>query len=359
MAMKRSQIELIIEPAVLRMEFHGTSKPTGKAGPNRFRFGLCSKEIALGNTAMTQWWLDSRVLYPDRGRRPEMFRSIVDYFWARASREATISEPAVAESILLAHLLPHVRSHGSRRVFADAIPKGFGSKTKVAREAAAELQNLLQSCRGKTMDVVQFRDQTGEVLGPPEYEERIMARYSAMTDDLLADALQILQYGGTEAPRTVNTIWKRWMKKIGRRGGHEEEKLVLDILSYECRAAFHRCFSALWHDLIPLMVSYRMVNEFSARFHSIWNLDRIISAEQSEMNFHLFHGHILGLHPVGSQFIQTERGRELLEGWVTRYDSKQAFEELLFGLSLAVFQYSNTRDEQKLSRRLNHRRRSL
>ena len=357
MAVKRTNVELVIGDSELGLKFLGASKPKGRPGRGQFRFQLCSKDLRLGGTSITQWWMDSRSLYPDRGRRPAMFRSIVDYFQARASREGTTREDDVAESILLAQLLPHVRSHGSRRVFADAIPKGLGSTTKAGRTAVAELQNLLEVSRGKTLDFVQFRDQTAGILGPPEYDVSIRARYREMAEELLGDGRRALDDGGSGMARKVREIWERWTKKIGRRRGREDQKRILDVISFESRAAFHRCYSALWHDLIYLMAHVGKMSELSARFHSLWQIDRTVPAKQPGMACHLFHGHIFGLHPAGAQFIQTVRGRELLEGWVKKHESKKAFDELLFGLSVAVFQYSDTREEQKISRRPMRRRR--
>ena len=178
------------------------------------------------------------------------------------------------ESYILARYFPSA-GHGSRRVLADAIltdPRRLGIKKQ---DLIKQLDAELAKHRDKEMEIVEFRDATGKFLGPAEYDEAVWDRYRKFAQK---------SFWGRDGRRCsvrVRMAFKclcsdgrSGCRSIGRHRGHEEEKLVLDILSYECRAALHRCYSAVWCDLLPHLANKYSMTDESVTFHRFWHLDQ-------------------------------------------------------------------------------------
>ena len=90
----------------------------------------------------------------------------------------------------------------------------------------------------------------------------------------------------------------------------------------------------------------------SLNFLRFWHLDHISEAEQDvPACFHLFHGHVFGLHPIGADLIRTHTGRDLIGAWLTRPDDPEAFGRLLHSIYLAAFVYYLRRETTADDRR--------
>ena len=194
------------------------------------------------------------------------------------------------------------------------------------------------------MDIKKFRDVTATVLGPPQYDANVQDAYKRMAEPLLArgrDALGRWGEVGVEAPLQE---WRHCMGSIGRHRGHETEKKVLDIISFETRAALHRCYSATWCELLPhLAKKYNMTPESQA-FHRLWHLDQCLPTDDPDVRFHLFHGHVFGLHPASGLFATTSTGAELIGDWLQDPKSEGPFQRLLHGISIATASYAGWRE---------------
>jgi hypothetical protein len=141
----------------------------------------------------------------------------------------------------------------------------------------------------------------------------------------------------------------RWKKLIGRRQGNAGGKTILDILSYESRAALHRCYSAVWAELLPqLTYKYRLSAE-SRAFLRLWNCEQRFEIGGDLQS--LFHGHVFALHPAAAAFIQSRTGKELVGEAIQDTANGPAYERLLHGLYIAVYQYVNRAEEQRDSRK--------
>lgn len=142
------------------------------------------------------------------------------------------------------------------------------------------------------------------------------------------------------------------MRRIGRRGGHALDKQVLDILSYECRAAFHRCYSAGCWDLIPRLTLKYHLSPANQCFLHFWHLDHCSeSAQGPHAMFHLFHGHIFALHPAGAALLQSPTGRDLLATWLQEPESAAAFGRLLHAIFVTLHRYVEQRETGASNRR--------
>ncbi|MBL8792398.1 MAG: hypothetical protein JNM56_00690 [Planctomycetia bacterium] len=317
-----------------------------------FPFELCCKDEQFGSLALSHWWMNTRRLYGQRLRPAPNLLNITDYFWALCRKHGTAHDPEVQESFLLARLLPHVRSNAGRRVFADAHltrPERLGSSIE---EARAELETLLQASRNQTLSMMDFKNRTADILGPPVLTPEVQDRYPALTDDLLGHARVSVVKSDSTGMQIAIDRWQQLMRRIGRRAGQALDKQVLDILSYECRAAFHRCYSAVWWDLIPRLTLNHGLSPANQRFLHFWHLDHCSeSAQGPHAWFHLFHGHIFALHPAGAALMQSPTGRSLLGAWLTEPASERAFGQLLHALLVVLHGYAEQRETGAGTRR--------
>ncbi len=211
---------------------------------------------------------------------------------------------------------------------------------------------MLQGARDTELDVPRFYRCTGDVLGPPHYEDDLRTCYEEFVEEILGETCDALRQGGTEVLQLSLDRWADKMKKIGRRTGHTMEKTVLDVLSYECRTAFHRCYSAVWLLLLEnLQVEFSLSDE-CVLFHRLWHLDQILPSNESiKHHVHLFHGHLFGLHPACGDFICTQTGAELVGEVVSAPSDISCHQRLLNGLLIAIHQYAIRNDVAKLLRK--------
>jgi hypothetical protein len=85
---------------------------------------------------------------------------------------------------------------------------------------------------------------------------------------------------------------------------------VLDIFSYESKAALHQCYSLLWQAL-AVALARETSCEFVEQFHRFWHCDfRLLTDDVQDM--HLMHGHVFALHPAFSRMIQTALGSQII-----------------------------------------------
>jgi hypothetical protein len=280
-------------------------------------------------------------VYGQRNRSAANQSAMIECWWAFCWKYATVLEEAVQESFILAHLLPYARGNGSRRVLADAIPTRSKKLEADKATVAAELEQYLQGSRDEEFDLQAFRDATANAIGPPIYGDEVWQCYKRLAQDLLGQGCEALQHDWRKGLEVALKIWKDWMKSIGRRRGHEVEKDVLDILSYECRAALHRCYSHVWDHLSFYLAKKHGLTTESVMFHRFWHLDQQMQSNLGEKaNFHLFHGHVFALHPAGGNFMLTESGQQLMGQWLSDPRSAATYQRLLHGLAVAVHQYA-------------------
>ena len=107
----------------------------------------------------------------------------------------------------------------------------------------------------------------------------------------------------SEAVATVEERWNTWNKRFARRSKFQTQKTVLDVLSFESKAAFHQCYSAAWLVILPHLMSDQEPREIFENFHGLWHLDQRIESPKSGQSIRLLHGLVLGLHPAFSLLI--------------------------------------------------------
>jgi len=306
-----------------------------------YTFHLCRKNAVMGDVAIDQWWMKRSTLYGGRGQTAVNYRVIVKYWWSLCMKDLSAFEDSIQENFILASLLPLARSNGCRRVFGDAVPARNKSPDTRRSVVIAQLDELLAASRQEELGIVEFRDQTANCLGPPEYDPEIQRVYDDFTGELFGEGRRALEHYGEKGLIVAEKKWGQWLKSIARRSGHQAEKEVLDILSYECRAAFHQCYSAVWCDLLPYLAEKYQMSDESYSFHWLWHFDRRLPSDRPEdAYFHLFHGHVFALHSAAGDFISTRTGSEMLGDWLNEGGDGAAFRRLLHGLLVAMHYYA-------------------
>lgn len=346
MALKRSReiqhvdLELAIDGCHMLIRESG-SEPRLESRPKVFPFRLRREDAVYGNVELPHYWIDQRGVYGDRKRSQSLHRKLVDCFWAICMREGAVFDEGPQESYILANLLPYARSNGSRRVFVDALPAPEEKWPKNRKELICNLDTLLKSSPSKMMTLTEFHDDTANAIGPLRYEEDVWSLYRNFQAELLVQGRERLEKEGPSGVEATRQLWVNWMNSISRRAGHQKEKQILDIFSYECRAALHRCYSAVWEEILKYLKSDYDLPFQSALFHKFWHQDQNFGSDHPQDSYyHIFHGHIFSLHPASGNFILTPTGQKLIGDWLSESQNGRSFGRLLYGLAVAVHDYA-------------------
>lgn len=318
----------------------------------KFGFELCRKSENFGDVPIDYWWMDQRVLYGQRNQKAPNRVAITTFFWAACRHHDSTDDPGAQETFILASLLPHVRSSGARRVFPDAHLSRSKKLEATKSRVVTELESMLRSSEIQPITRLEFRDQTADVLGPPVFENSQQMLYQEFTDALLREACQHVALDSERGLDIASRRWSDFHKSIGRRGGQSERKQILDVISYECRAALHRCYSATWCALLPCLAQKYEFSEDNFLFHRFWHFDNVTeSAGDLQARFHLFHGHAFALHPASGTFLKTRTAKQLVGDWLTDPANDEAFGKVLSGILVAVHQYAIRRETYATLRR--------
>jgi hypothetical protein len=306
-------------------------------GPSQ-AFELDHAPLDLGNCAFEKWWIDTRKLRPTRNRKASMYNPIVETYWNMCRAGATNTEDAVQESYLLAKLLPHIPDNKVREVFLDSCL--YAEDDWTAKTADVQLLQEMLDKGFDSMTVESFHIQTANLLGPSPNQNEDEDLYAKMTEQLLDRGRELLTASHTdEAVTCVRKQWDNWYTTIHRAKKKEEQKRIYTMLGYECKAAFHRAYSAVWQGLIHCLCDKYNLSLTGARFHQLWHLDQIVpSSDYPGLNAHLFHGHVFALHPATGPFMQTSVGQRLVGNWLIE-QSRESYELLLGGLYVAMAHY--------------------
>lgn len=317
-----------------------------------YEFRLCRRrDVAFGPVRIDQWWMPITPLYAQRGTsdtQMDNHREILRMYWGAVRAEGATRHRETQERFLLASLVPHIRAEGSRTVFADAFLRPPSPQENA--EFLSDLKKAIRGpWRGRLID--EFASKSWDCLGRAKFHENMQAVYDQICGDLFPNACRELEEDAPDqAVATVVAAWERLMRVIGRRAGNDDRKTVLDVISYECRAAFHDCYSLCWTSLIAALQQGDGLDATSASFHRFWHtVDRGLQQR-------IFHGGVFGLHPASGPLLRTDVGRALVGNWLTS-PTDDNFETLLQGLFYALWWYRNRRDSQ-IERRSSARERT-
>lgn len=325
-----------------------------------FTFQLAFRPERYGEREFEHWWIDIRTIYRQRRQKAINFDPLINLWWNCCLENDSIDYRGVCESFLLTKLFERMRSNGSKRVLIDSLPaKG---KRGERAEIVDNLETMLKNSSSDEIGISDFSTRTADFVGPPKFEKDVFDLQNEFAKQLFDEPVKLLQSNQAEAAIAASIqVWDNWHRRYGRHANMKLEKLAMDILSYEARAAIHRCYSHFWdfvtRDFLP---NVRSCSKASCVFHRFWHLDILFRAKEfADRDFHLFHGHILGLHPGTHFFLQTETGRRLVGDWISvapidwQYNEQPESAELrrlLNGLFVAIADYSNRNDITKYMR---------
>lgn len=340
--MENVTLEIFLDDASRRYQCNDDGSPRLVGYGKRGRLFLCRKQAQYGDVEVDHWWMDWKSVYGDRNCQDSNHQTLIDIYWGMCTQKLTVTQRQVQESYLLAHLLPFARSKGSRRVLLDSVPARKCRSKPGSSDDTTDLDQMLRTSQEKEMDIVEFRDSTANAIGPPVFDVKVKVAYDRLAGELLEKGCDVLERVGNRGVEVTIDLWQTWMRTIGRRSGNSLDKQVLDMLSYECRAAVHRCYSAVWDHLIHLLADKHQLSDEEVIFHRFWHLDQLTTSDKpTEAHFHLFHGHVFALHPAGAEFMKTKTGRDLMGQWLTDPGPESAcYGRMLNGLAVAVHHYA-------------------
>ena len=288
---------------------------------------LMFKQTTLADQTFRQFWIPKPGLFGIRNQRSGNHAAVLDFYQTLCFDRVNDQDENPAKTHLLASLLPSVRNNKAQGIFPDACvtpPKGCSVTQSFDSN---ELELLLQGSKDERTSVVDFCNSNRKAVEFPEYPESTFELYRDFESELFADAARWWSDPVAATKRTMER-WSKWHKDIGRRGGNNSKKEVLNILSFESKAAFQQCYSALWVELIPHLIEGQENQLFSQRFHTLWHLDhRFRSSGQRDA--HLFHGLVFALHPVFGKLLTTEEGSRLVGKTVANPDDVASQERFL------------------------------
>lgn len=174
--------------------------------------------------------------------------------------------------------------------------------------------------------------------------------YRSFHSELLDEPKSLLMRGDSEGAITkIRDKWTAFREKYLRRAGFTIEKIVLDMLAYENKAAFHHCYSNLWDHLIAQLEKRYSWNDATVVFHKFWHFAPHLSDGGGE--YTPFHGHIIGLHPGCGWMISTSSGQQLIADWLRDLRNFTLYRRILYGLWVSLNHYVTRLSEQKMDRR--------
>lgn len=311
---------------------------------NLFRKQNESSEPMIGD----QWWIQIPGLYRNGPEKNLNSQTIVDYYWSKI--EAHTRDPEYRDALeryLLASLLPVYRSKRAVRVFRDSIPGKSDFDTSIA--TLGEL--IARSCEREiceadfSQEIIPYlrSDEIPSHCRPATSECHQL--YKTFLAELLDKPLKMLRSGHfNSAVVAARSNWSSLRMRYSRRAGNLTEKIVLDMLAYEGKAAFHHAYSVLWLDLIPHLQEKYSWNVATEVFHKFWHLAPHL--EDGGGQYTPFHGHIFGLHPGCGWMLKTDSGQKLIGRWLDDLRNVSAYRRVLHGLMVSIHFYVSRLSEQ-------------
>ena len=300
---------------------------------------LCHRGIELGNQMVQQHWMRKPGLFGTRNQSSSNHRAVLQVFRYLGLHAGNPDDPCVAETHLLASLLSASRSNGAQRIFPDASLRLRDRSDKSHRHA---LDKMLRVSANERMTLHEFDVQNRQALGFPEYGDAVWARYEDFSAQLFNQAISIWPDDLIASIACLHAQWDRMQRSFGRRRGQEEEKQILDILSFESKAAFHQCYSALWFELIPFLSAEQEAPSLFKSFHKLWHLEQRVPGEPHPR--HLLHGLALGLHPAFGDLLSTLTGRHIVGRLLHFPTSQEARERFLHAGLVSLHHYAAQRE---------------
>jgi len=311
-----------------------------KSDSAEYSFFMEQQQIQLGNISINQIWLPKNTLYGKYHDQDANRIALINFFWKSSEILSTNWDQDVLETYILATLLPETRGNASAKLFKDATLHPGLLKKETGKELINQLDLYIKQTSNDPMSQSDFWEKTRRFLGPIEFSEEIHQLYETMSKELFPLASNFSYLNGDQVLELARPTWDKWIKKYSKGGGRNVQINILNILSYEARCALHRCYSFFWS---VFTVEIAKINGYSNEFvdfHNLWHLDPVIEDRGDGFRYHLFHGHVPGLHPAGGYLLQTLNGREIVSHYISN-PTTESFERFLNAYYLSCILYES------------------
>ncbi len=327
--------------AISQVEF--SLSQIGKQFSSIGTLSLCCHEINLAGYQFNQFWLPKPGLFGLRNQQSSNHTAVLDFYRQLVCTRIFDRDSRPAKTHLLASLLPNIRGNRAQDIFPDAsvmAPKNCPTESEFN---SVELEARLATGDSERVSIIEFCNRNREAVEFPDFPDSTFALYRKFESELLNDAKSQWWDDAVAATDLMEQRWLRWCDGFGRRRSNEVKKDVLNILSYESKAAFHQAYSALWFEIIPHLIVNQQNQKFSKAFHALWHLDHRFAVPGHSRDIHLLHGLTLGLHPAFGTLLTTETGSRLVGETVAAPENIAAQERFLHAGLVALYLYAAAR----------------
>ncbi len=282
---------------------------------------VCDKEATLGIESFRQFWLKNSSVYGGRRTFADNREAILGFFHRAAVQQGGGADHhSAGETWLLASLASEIRSNKAQEVFPDASFSNCSSGRR--HRQITDLDALLSAAINDERNCNEFYHHSRNVCELADMLSEVVQEYLRLESQLYEGVLD----GWVEEPeiceQLVRERWRDWMYRARRSSCRRDFKDVLNILSYESKAALHQCYSLLWVHLAGAFAEQEGSN-FVNQFHRFWHCDYRVPTDGVH-DMHLLHGHIFGLHPAFALMIQTATGGGIIADAVGNHlDSRE------------------------------------
>lgn len=308
---------------------------------------FCEKQATLGTSSFRQFWLRNSSIYGGRGRQAENQPSVLNFFHRMTVDARSLEDHRnAAETCLLASLVSDIRSNMAQHVFPDASLANWSSAYRCRQVVA--LDALLRQSSGETMSSDDFYRHSRTICELAEMPSRVVDEYLTLESQLFYGVLDDWIDEPEICKQLVHERWRDWIRLTRRSSCERVFKDVVNILSYESKAALHQCYSLLWIHLADAFADQEG-SAFVGQFHRFWHCDHRIPNDGVQ-DMHLFHGHIFGLHPAFSLMIQTEVGGGIIADAVGHNFDSSAMRTFFAAAIVSLNFYMSERIERRRRR---------
>jgi hypothetical protein len=328
-------------------------------GGHTFDFHLCARPISLGPVAVHYYWMDVTYLRSVKDIIGETnFRSCTGH-WMHAMQASGAMDDAQRAHFVTAMLyLVFCRSKSLQKIYSDAIlrpvRRGAELNVELPDETRIRIKRLIRP-RNRNRIGQEFDEIFGRFY-PPEDKRRQLDK---AFNRLIGLGVEKLKNDAFEA---YLEFMESETADARKRGGHEFDRMFINMLGYQAKVAFYLCYANAWIDIIKWLKENRGLDKFSERFLRFWHCQNQ-PPEGADGTIHrdVFSGQVLALHPLSGFFMRDAALCEV----AGRYFGSDEFDQVartgnadkcktywnLVGAILdAAHQYRIARDQQANSR---------
>ncbi len=247
----------------------------------QFPFTLCHRELHLEETGtINYFWMDSRKFRKlDDEEGIGNFRSCLGLWWWLTMQHGLASDPVQQQTLLLATSYQVVfRSKGLQHILNDAHLTSSNKRRRSAQEEeTAHAVALPDEDHRRIRNVIESRnrhlikreiDQAFGLFIEPDNERYFL---TWMFEGFLAQGRQRMQGHLLQGLDNFANSLERFVTKWRRRGNADFEHRFIDMLSYECKAAFYLTYANAWRSLVGWLEKHEGIDVGSQRFLRLWH----------------------------------------------------------------------------------------